>query len=896
MNNHAAWPPGGGSSDPGKYNVQGTVIEVSMVVHNPPDIPSKAEILGVVAVSSENADQNKYGWIVTDFLAWKTLFYRVGEKAAQFLERAGAVDGSIQAILGDKKDHISELPSNSLEFKTDLLKNIGDRARVAKERNIPLFLMVFAPVTSEGDICIDFANGGGKIPVATDEIRETIREAVNFANVSVILMTTSPFTGGWVCYPSFMGRTECATFEEILPLISKSCGAAFANHFTQLLSMRSTPLLADEQRARADYNDMMPIRPKEFQVNLLRQFQRKIHEVLEQRLCVLGSNHAIDCDPSNDTWEAYAPRRGRSLIDFWSKRWNKPQAFNEAVDRFEFLGTAFGGCRASQIFHLKYLAAIELEEWSCPKDSQRPNMNGITLAMLEGFCKTHDLRVEEGHYKRILDAIEFRASSMILAEFVAKCLDLDAPDTPDNLKAPKAPNSLRCRYWYDQDADDSTYHKFGAAFAGVHNLFDNVAVPPGETRHDFKHVRFWRASRWLSTAIANKFSDGSAKEIDQFVKKEVAPLFAKFRQMQLELLLQDKSVTGIGKKWLASINILTSEEAETQASGATIAEESTHGSSFPAYTNPQDQVVSIPAEANGDVQVKAAVPVEVGFTSPVEDPISALTETPAGLGFSSLDGVRVAVQPVIPQEPAVEPILDEENYDQAEQEIKKEPGEQEIKQEPVEWDIKEPVDLETKQEPIEWNIKEPVAEIGTPQAKTSDAEPLVASPLPARTSAGFNLSDLAHLTGSLNLDQADLTQALMLALELVQKKKAEEALASASNATTTEVLEMTKPIAENTAPITTGYFPATLEIDSQVSMDNSKTNPAIILDYQTPPHSPIGSRFTEIAQNGGSANVGQDESQGGGDSIAEPSVASQNGATLTAGESFWSRIPGIKWG
>lgn len=53
------------------------------MIHSPPDIPLDSEILGVCAVSSENADPNKYGWMVTDFLAWKTLFHRVGQKNAQ---------------------------------------------------------------------------------------------------------------------------------------------------------------------------------------------------------------------------------------------------------------------------------------------------------------------------------------------------------------------------------------------------------------------------------------------------------------------------------------------------------------------------------------------------------------------------------------------------------------------------------------------------------------------------------------------------------------------------------------------------------------------------------------------------------------------------------------------
>jgi hypothetical protein len=63
--------------------LQAAMSDAAIVCHAPPDFPFNAEILGVCAVSAENADQNKYGWMVADFLHWKLLFYGVGAKAAQ---------------------------------------------------------------------------------------------------------------------------------------------------------------------------------------------------------------------------------------------------------------------------------------------------------------------------------------------------------------------------------------------------------------------------------------------------------------------------------------------------------------------------------------------------------------------------------------------------------------------------------------------------------------------------------------------------------------------------------------------------------------------------------------------------------------------------------------------
>lgn len=68
--------------------LQAAMSDATLICHAPPDFPSEAEILGVCAVSAENADQNKYGWVVADFLHWKLLFHGVGNKAAQVTRAA----------------------------------------------------------------------------------------------------------------------------------------------------------------------------------------------------------------------------------------------------------------------------------------------------------------------------------------------------------------------------------------------------------------------------------------------------------------------------------------------------------------------------------------------------------------------------------------------------------------------------------------------------------------------------------------------------------------------------------------------------------------------------------------------------------------------------------------
>lgn len=64
-------------------SLQAAASESSLIIHNPPDIPLNAEVIGVCAVPQEYADHNKYGWIVGDFMSWKAIFDDVGTKTSQ---------------------------------------------------------------------------------------------------------------------------------------------------------------------------------------------------------------------------------------------------------------------------------------------------------------------------------------------------------------------------------------------------------------------------------------------------------------------------------------------------------------------------------------------------------------------------------------------------------------------------------------------------------------------------------------------------------------------------------------------------------------------------------------------------------------------------------------------
>ena len=446
--------------------------------------------------------------------------------------------------MGEKNDYIQALPAVPGEFEHELLKNIKIRAFSASKRKTKtLFIAIFAPVTPEQDLVVDFISQDQKKAYLTvDRIRSAIKEVVQDHILTVVLLTISPFTGGWLCRPCFLGKPGYPPSQSIR-VISRSCGAAFADILIDIFTKRGTPFLTADELSKAEFDDMMPVGPTDKQLGLLYRFQREIHEALEHRLAKLGKKHSFDFTASNDAWDSLSSRKGRPLGDFWAKQWNATPT-DEArpvVNRFEFLGEAFGGCKASQIFHLKYLASIELE--TCPGDWDR-NSTGITPTLFQDFLRS--LLVTEDQVKRVFDTIEHRASSMIMAHIIARALGLDFPD------------ETKCRFWVDsadRPSDEKLYGKLQTAFAVVHNLFKQVAVLPREKRHDFKVVRFWRAARWLSAAIAAKFMTGLDADINDFIQTKVVPLVLEIRKTQINLLVEDPTVKCLGREWIESLNL-----------------------------------------------------------------------------------------------------------------------------------------------------------------------------------------------------------------------------------------------------------------------------------------------------------------------------------------------------
>lgn len=416
---------------------------------------------------------------------------------------------------------------------------------MAAQKQSALVIMVFAPVTPEQDICIDF--GEKKVYLTVEHIRTAIQDALGAMKLQVVFITPSPLTGGWLCRPSLIGYHTCSSSDRMMRLMAKACGGAFAERFMRTFAEGDSPLLSDSHRQKIKFNDPMPLRPTQAQTDGLHKFQRQIHETLESRFSGLARIHGFVLSPESvdsstafsDMWMEYGPRQGRPL-NSWNESWGPHRPQVSHPHRFEFLGEAFGGTRESQVFHLKYLIAIELG--TNPGDWDRL-VGGGTRSLFTNFTQIH--LPSEDDVKRVFDAIEFRTSSITLAQMVAKAFGLPIP------------GDLKCRYWNDtmDGMDEQQYQRLQHSFSEAYRLFGQAAVFPGERQHEFKNVRFPRPARWLSAAVALHLQNASREDIQGFVCKDISRLIAKVSAAQRTLLLEDQMVTSTGRNWITALGL-----------------------------------------------------------------------------------------------------------------------------------------------------------------------------------------------------------------------------------------------------------------------------------------------------------------------------------------------------
>lgn len=438
----------------------------------------------------------------------------------------GLDERPVESIFGQQRDHVQQVKPGGAEMVDVFLQQVRERAIVADKTGKALVIVYMGPVTPEQDLCIDVAENAF---VTAGQIRNAVNDSINGRELSVILVTTSLFTGGWLCKPALNGSTSLSSELErngtFFRLVAKNTGCAFASRHINKFTCKETPLLTEEERARVRYHDIMPTAPSVQQTSKKSELHQDIHKSLQCCFDDLPDFHHFEFDVKYDGWTEMAPRTGRDLSQ-WAVNTHRERALPDGNhDRehekwvhdnshgFQLIGTRFGGIRSSQVHHLKLL--VTLERNTCPGDWKGIE-TGETSRLFNDFLKLSESEISDVQYKLIFDIVEFRASLNKLAQFLAAYHGLSRSNTGES-----------ARFWIEPTGKDLVYlGQLNKAFGLIRflapppdDMVSGFALSRGSVQHDFHKVRYWRPSLWLAAAIVGKHSVGSA----EWIKRDLFP-------------------------------------------------------------------------------------------------------------------------------------------------------------------------------------------------------------------------------------------------------------------------------------------------------------------------------------------------------------------------------------
>lgn len=164
----------------------------------------------------------------------------------------------------------------------------------------------------------------------------------------------------------------------------------------------------------------------------------------------------------------------------------------------------------------QYLAHMELN--TCPGDWAEPGSQ--TTKDLYTSLVNGGAHIGETIAKSVFDVLEFRGSSFIFAEILAKYLGLTWPTV-------KKVEGGGVRFWPGEISKDAEFTRLVSTQALFHNFSTShseavgVTLPPFRERDGFTDLRLFRDSYWLAKCIVSKRA--TKEEDEAWVKTRLWP-------------------------------------------------------------------------------------------------------------------------------------------------------------------------------------------------------------------------------------------------------------------------------------------------------------------------------------------------------------------------------------
>ncbi|KAI8958609.1 hypothetical protein F5Y11DRAFT_362476 [Daldinia sp. FL1419] len=542
------------------------VLDATFVSNTIPDINPNSGVVGLCAVPHDRAGIDDLGWHIADFLAFKALLcgetppksqtwfsqcdivgivksnpqrYLHGKESR--LVNVAAVSSSYTDGRGrvqERDDHI-KVETSTERLIEDFLTALSDKAQIAKEKDLPLTVIICGLTTLEQDVF--FEENNSRRRVTSERIREVLGN-----HVDAVVITPALFSAGWMVNPSFCRPPAGKVRADRTEFLARQFGAIFSKDFVDSFSSWSCPFIDwDHLHVEKDGKFPGPLRPSRQQQDAIVAFKVKIHNILAGRFSPVHGDHSLNFDAANDEWQKLVGPRQYKPLSYFRQKWeNLGLSSTKAVDetRLEFLGGAFGGNRASQEKHIKHLIYDSFTAW--------PGYWALPFGRSARAAFTMFLKNDHPDYRdcqEIFNIMEHRSTSAIVADTIFKYFGL-----------PK-PYGERCRDWdelkWTKESADITHLIVNRLFGEISKYIPGVNVPPGVNPNHLSVIqrRLEVPASYLSVAIY----DHSLAHIGlaETMIKSIVGFMDEIKDRQIELLLKNPELYDKCSAWLNSIHL-----------------------------------------------------------------------------------------------------------------------------------------------------------------------------------------------------------------------------------------------------------------------------------------------------------------------------------------------------
>ncbi|KAI0467378.1 hypothetical protein F4859DRAFT_506757 [Xylaria cf. heliscus] len=513
------------------------VLNLRFITQTVPNAHRFAGIVGLCTVPEDKAGMGDLGWHIADFLAFRALLCGNNPPRSQTWLAMSDIPALVEAnpqryvhgkdrrLVGsaarprnyenegeviEREDNIQiEMSSESLKGKFVLA--VKNKLEIVRKRRYPLFIIICGITSMEQDIYFGTIDANNRYTL--NDLRHDLGDDINHVEATVI--TPSLFSAGWQINASFGGQTSTEVRGDRYEFLARQFGGLFAQDLSRSFVGWNCPALDGAKVDPLVRTERFPgpVCPSDEVKALISQLKIKIQSCLIGGLSTSHMDHSFSFNQEDDEWEKLIKDRNRPrnyrALDWYEEKWAKlrtAQIVESTDNGYEYLGSAFGATRQSQLNHIKYLIQESYLAWP---DHWASNFGEETKIDFERFMNKEQPDDLDCH--EIFNILEHRARQSILADTVIQYFDLPMP------------LNRRSRDWnhfkWKQELTETDRSSLIKYFGPVFGRVPGPNLPPGINQNNMSKLqrRLESGANYVRAALGIRFltsKDSSKVAID----------------------------------------------------------------------------------------------------------------------------------------------------------------------------------------------------------------------------------------------------------------------------------------------------------------------------------------------------------------------------------------------